>query len=726
MQVLSESQIQCELERLASGYYCANVGQIALAALDHFSAPEEISTLEYSITRRKVRAGDGRTSSNWSAALTPYAPPVMAALDNPKYRAVIVPKPARSGGTMVVENYLLKLIEFGPFAGCLWYLAGPNEVASYAKRVFGPMFEDHPGVVAKLTARPGSEGNTKTLKNFDGANVELAAIGPKTTTNRQEALIVFDEPDSYPPDFRSSWLNTGKQRGKMLGNLLKIFACSHPDLGWRGGISQGWLSSTMGILVMPCAECGEWASPYPTKHWPDVPRFTLDYQKLPERSMVGDRIRVAGETASLLCPHCGSALTEAQRLAMCDQVRDMHKGQILGANGPEGEPLDNENFGLWWHAYAVKQTSLAELAKELEEAIEHFERTGKSEKIRSVMIRTFGEAFESVSETTGLDAVALRKRATEMAEAERGPRGYRMGEVPPGVKFITASVDPGGKKFDVMLTGWDLQRRRWMLDRFTIRQRKHRDGVMRDIATTKVQEDWSVLVDQVIDRVLPFRDDPANGLPVAVTVIDSGDGNATAFAYEFARRMDRKRWGQWRKVRCIKGAKLATAPQLSPTPSTISKDDDGNRIEPTVTLHMVGGHSLKSDVLETLAISDGSAGQWFFPDDYPESAFEEFFNEPLIEGKFVRNGPNESLDLGGYGEAARQMLEPDRVSLKWDQSAMPPGKKWTPDELPIWASPISLASEGGDLADENDRPAAKPAKPKTILDKFQTMNGASQ
>jgi phage terminase large subunit GpA-like protein len=480
VQILSEAEIKDELRLISSGYYCADPFEILLKSLAHFQPPEEISSLEYAVDRRKMLAGDGYTVNDWSLSLTPYAKPVFAALDNDKYRAVIIPKPARSGGTVIAETYLMKLIEFGPFASCLWYLAGPREVSDYATDVFNPMIDIHAGVRAKLGSRLGSSGNTNTLKRFDNGKVQLLAIGKKTTTNRQAGLIVFDEPDSYPPDFRSSWLNTGKQRGRMLGNQLKIFACSHPDLGWRGGIGQGWLASTMGILVMPCAEpeCGAWASPYPTKYWPDIPRYTLDYSKLPERSMIGDRIRVAGETARMICPTCGSALTEAQRLSMIDNVRDLHKGQALGAHGPEGEPDENENFGLWWHALAVKQTSLRELAREVEEALEHHERTGKSEKIKTVMIRTFGEAFESIGDTTGLDAVALRKRTAEMAEVETGPRGYRMGQVPPGVKFITAQIDPGGKKFDVMFTGWDLQRRRWVIDRFTAKQRLHNDLVL--------------------------------------------------------------------------------------------------------------------------------------------------------------------------------------------------------------------------------------------------------
>jgi phage terminase large subunit GpA-like protein len=91
------------------------------------------------------------------------------------------------------------------------------------------------------------------------------------------------------------------------------------------------------------------------------------------------------------------------------------------------------------------------------------------------------------------------------------------------------------------------------------------------------------------------------------------------------------------------------------------------------------------------------------------------FNEVLMEGKWVRNGPNETLDLYGYTEAARLMLQPDRASIVWSK----------PESRPVWARPISLTVT--EPEDETESPATpKPApatQPKqSILDRFGALN----
>jgi phage terminase large subunit GpA-like protein len=722
MRVLSRTEIAETARLIASDGYCADICELALNELHRLDPPRKISTLDYSKEFRVFRKDDG-TKVKWSLDKAPWAAEIMAALDNPNVREVVVPKPARCGGTVIAENYALKMMQFGPSGDIMWYLAGPGEVSSYAYRVFKNMFEDHSGVAEKVGH--GTSDDKLTMKKIGQHTIELMAMSGKTTTNREGLFIVFDEPDSYNPKFASNFMEQGRQRQRMIGNKRKLYACAHPDIGWSGGISQAWLQSSRGIYIMQCPCCEEYASANPTKHWPDVPRFKLHYQKSPERTPIGERLKLAADTAAMLCPNSGCLLDDEQRKEMIAGGQFMHEGQRLDVkSGIIGDPDTGETVGFWVHVLMVPQIKLPELAREMEGAIEHHQRTGKSEKIKQVLVRTFGEAFEGAGDISGLDASALKKRTRGDSDPETKPVGYRMGQVPDGVVFVTAAVDPGGKKFDYMLIGWDLHRRRYVIDRKTIKTR--RDGDLDiDIRPTKVQDDWNVLVSQVIDRKLPFKSDPSKFLPVAVTVIDSGDGNATPYAYEFARRMDGKHWGdrKWRKVRCIKGASSPNAPQLSPSPLIISKDDNGKPITPVITMHTVGSHSLKEDVLESLAIDDEGAGQWFFPIDFPDDAFEEFFNEPLIEGKWNRTGPQESLDLGGYNEAARQMLEPDRTEIRWDQSRMPQGQKWTPMDMPAWARPISLTEEGGDpaVAGELKKPAA--VQQKSIFEQFNELNG---
>lgn len=708
MLVMSRTEIGELTKKLANDYFCQSPQKSLLTSIQRLKPRPNISTLEYSLQYRRFRKDDG-TKVPWGLDKAPWAPEVMAAMDDNNVREVIVPKPARCGGTVIAENYALKMFEFGPAGDVMWYLAGPGEVSSYADREFRYIFEDHAGVAEKIGV--GTSDNKLTLKRVGGHSIELMAMSAKTTTNRQAKLIVFDEPDSYNKKFASNFLEQGRQRQRMVGNQRKIYACAHADIGWSGGIAQAWLQSSRGIYVMPCPHCEEWASPYPTKHWQDVPRYRLSYDKSPERTPIGERLKRAEQSAAMLCPNNGCLIDDAGRVAMIGKGRFMHAGQSLDVkSGIIGDPDTGITMGFWVHVLMVPQISMPELAKEMEGAVEHHERTGKTEKIKQVIVRTFGEAYEGAGDVTGLDAAMLRRRTRELAVIEETPVGYEMGSAPIGVKFITAAVDVGHNKFDVIIRGWDLQRRSWIIDRFTIRQRKQKDGILRDINAKSVQEDWMLLENQVIDRLIPMQADPEQTLPVAVTVIDTGDGNTMWRAYEFARRMDIKRWATWRKVRCIKGVG-GNRPSLSPTPTFISKDSDGQKIVPQVTMHTLGVDSLKDDQIDALAVDDGSAGQVYFPSDMPVTAFEEIFNEVKVEGKWVRNGANETLDLLAYTEAGRQMLEPDRK-----------GRDWRKGHEPIWAKPVALTEpeEGGDLAVANEGNTTPPKK--SIFERFDGLN----
>lgn len=643
----------------------------------------------------------------------------MDAHDNPKVREIIVPKPSRCGGTVVAENFALKCLDNGPSWSVMWYLGGPDEVASYADRILKPLFEDHRSIAARVGTGPSD--NKKTMKKVGSQSLELMVMGTKTTTNREAGYIVFDEPDGYHKDFRSNFIDQGRQRQTMLGTDRKIYACAHPDIGWSGGIAAAWVASTQGIYIMRCPHCGTHGSPYPTKYWRDVPRFRLGYEKAPEGTPIDQRLSLAARTASMVCPE-GCSIDEKQRFAMIDEGSYMHKGQVLDVDaGIVGEVDDNETWGFWVHVLMSKQRSVSTIARDLEAAIEHKERTKKNDKLKQVLVRTFGETFESEADLSGVDAAALKRRTAAFASAaandDTGIVDYPMGVIPPGVRFLTAAADPGHRKVDILIRGWDLERRSWLIDRRTIRQRLHADGNWRDIDLVNVQDDWHVL-DAVIDALLPMQGHSGLALPIAAMTIDAGDGNITNRAYEYASRMATRRWGTWRKVWCLKGVS-GKRPHISLKPTWLSVDTAGKRIDPPVALHIAGVDGLKDDLFGNddgvgyLLIEDGSPGQIYFANDFPQSGYDELFREPKIEGEYTRNGPNETIDLLNYTECARLLLNPDRKTIRWAEGLLPP-----------WAKPVPLQSEGGDPAAPagEAKRAAQQAK-KNFFERFdQNLN----
>lgn len=726
MRVYSRQELSDTIETIAADGYCADIGEMALEARSHLIPPEDIGTIECAETSRYFRSPKGDKKFLWSRAQTPYLlGPAYFGLDDPTCREVIMPKPGRSGGTALFECYEHKLMKHGPMPDMLIYLGSDSEVDSYCDKGFKYLFEDHPDIAAKV----GSDRSDNKLKakKVDGRSVEVLQANSKTVTGRQAAWMRVDELDTFPTKLCSNFLEQTRIRGRQLGSHRKVGITSHPDLGWASGVAQAWTMSSKGIFIMQCPNCGGHASPYPTKFWPDVPRFRLVYDKQPkhERWALSKRLKVAEQSAAMQCPHCDSGLDDKQRFAMVDEASAgptngwMHEGQWLDVSaGIMGEPDDNPARGFWIHGLMVKAISNAELARDLEGATAHYESTRKTDKLKQVLAKVFAEIFEGAGAGQDLDSAGLQKRA---AAEQPDDLRFTIGRCPASVRFITAAVDVGHGKFDISFRGWDLESRSWWIDRSTLTQRRWPDSVWRELRPTDRIDDWDVLYEMVIDRKFPIIGRPGWTMPVAVVCIDSGDGNSTWKAREFARRSIRngRYWGTkanpWPRVRLIKGAKPTTAPPLPVTPRKVSKDEHGREVLPIILEFDLGVHGLKEQSVERLGVTDGGPGQCEFADGISSNHFDEYFGETLKDGKWDRAGPNESLDLFGYEEAGRQMLQPDRKDIKWDEGKLPP-----------WATPVSVNTKGGDHAVGGEGPleTSPPAKPDkaNLFQRFDALN----
>lgn len=722
--LLSAAALTRAVLSLHSGEDYADPIGIVEESLDLFRPSEEISTVDCAAKYRKVRSPEGALV-DYDPEQTPYNIAKMDALDDPTVNRVVIVKPSRSGGTLAVQNYLFKMMLFGPMGDVGWYLGSDKAVKQHCERSIIPLIEDHERIRLKLG--PRRSDNKEASKRIGGHLVEWLAANEGNLRDKEFLLMVQDEPDGWSK-YSESPEEQADARQKRVGNRKKNAILSHPDKGWTAGVAPTWESSSRGIYIMRCVECGHFAAAHATKFWPDVPEFKLHYDKYVNDPVTGEpqplkelpkdkRLEIAENTAGMACPHCGVVHGDKARFAMIDEAgREgwwMHRGQSLDVEkGIQGEPRSHTKRGFWDHGLMLKVSPAAELARGLEEALINYERKGGSrtatKKLREFHSKQLGEIFEGKAALSGVDAAKLRKRTRELAkrqDAEVSPFDYRLGEVPPGVLYLTAAVDVGGGKFDLLVRGWDTARRSWIIDRRTIRQREHEGGILRDIAPSKVQDDWNVLETE-LDRLYPLRDDPGQALPIACMTIDAGDGNVTWKAYEFARRMDRKCWRNFRRIRCIKGKASKTAPAMPPGPTKISKDSEGRPVKPVVTLHLLGVHELKEQVVEDVAVTDGSPGMVIFPVNFPQAAYEEIFNEALIDGAWFRNGDNETLDLLGYAEAARLMLEPDRKSIVWSDLS----------KRPVWAQPIPLTD------DRDDEVEAQPSPHKARMERLGRMN----
>jgi phage terminase large subunit GpA-like protein len=707
-ELLSQGSLDARIGAIVAGEFLAKSEDVMAMSAHYLRPPQRISTVECAEKYRYLRSSENSGKALWSRKRTPYNVGPMNALDNTKVNEVVLVKPSRSGGTVVGENYLFRSMIFGPSIDVCWYLNSDNAVRKYLTRIIKPMFEDHPDLQARVGF--GRSDDNDSTKRINGRLIEWLAANDAGFRNREALFIAMDETDEWSREFAATPLVQAFNRQKNLGNRRKVFVASHPDLGWSSGIASAYQFTNHGIYIMQCEECESFAAAHATKFWPDVPEFKITYRKIGKDHSSDERVAMAKESAALSCPHCGCDLTDDQRYRMIDAEIWMHDGQSLDVKlGVIGEPSDNSSWGFWVHGSMIK-TPLGDLTRQEESAIIKLEQTGQAKQLRQHTVKGLGEVFEA--DTTGRrnSSAMLQQRATT-------ERMLHVGEFPADGKFITSAVDIGSGKFDVSFRAWDLEARSWWLDRLTLKQWVDAGGQFRDIRTRERIEDWDILFDQVINRKFPILGREGWAMVPAVVTIDIGDGNVTAMGREFAARAIRRGcfWGSqaspWSKVRLIQGSPNPKAPEVSDMIRKPGRDDENKIINPLVKEYTLGVHKLKELSVERLGISDSGPGQCYFAQGISQGFFDEYFNERLIEGKWQRNGPNESLDLFAYEEAGRLMLRPDRQDM-WKNGALPP-----------WARPVRLNPEGGELVDENDVSIPKLAeKPKSIFERFDALN----
>ncbi|MXP24823.1 hypothetical protein GRI39_02020 [Altererythrobacter indicus] len=692
--LLSPVSLQRQVEALAAGEYLQDPLDLLEDALELYQPPERISTVECAEKYRIMPASEGNGTVRYDRWKTPYNVGPMSSLDKPDCNVLVLVKPSRSGGTAICENYLYKLMRFGPMGRCTWVLNSEEAVTAYCRAVMHPMFDLNPDLLAKVGGARGD--NTDYFKRVSGHPLEYLSAKDSTFRDRQPIFMTMDETDAWLKKFAASPRTQLDGRQKLLGSRRKGAILSHPDLGYSSGVAACYEDTSRGIFIMRCAhrKCRKYASAYATKFWEDVPEFKLHWVR--NDQLANDaRIALAERSAAMICPHCGSKLNDKQRRAMVDEaLREgektgtygwMHRGQSLDAEaGIAGEMEPNEAHGYWVHGLMLKSDTLAKLARRYEAALIKFERTQDPSDLKEFLSKALGEIYEGTATTGGISSKLLKKRLRD------ADYGYARGVAPAPVLFVTAAVDTGSKYFDVMWIGWDLEGRSWILDRQTIRQRMHADGQWRDINLSEQIDDWLLLLPQVVDRRFELEARPGWALPVAVTCIDSGDGNVTWKAREFARRAINSgyAWGTWSKVKLIKGAD-GKKPILPNVPRKVDKDEMGRAVMPVLVEYDLGVDRLKHLTTERLAITDEKPGQCHFYDEVEGHYIDEFFGEIFIDGKWKRiSRRNESLDIYGYNEAGRLMLSPDHANNIWDD----------PERRPIWAQPIPLYPEGGDQA----------------------------
>lgn len=659
----------------------ASLYRTAAAAL---RPPEQISVSECAERHRRLN-NPGSYVGPWRNAKAPWLVEPMDRCKSRDFDEIYFVGPSQiSGKTELELNVIGHTVKYA--AGDMLIIQPTKDLAEdfSNRRVDKKFLGNSPDFAAELG---GSKSDDKVYtKNFRNGSI-LSIIWPSVSqlSSRPVPIVLVDERDRIADDIGGEGdpiilARARKATYKKLGILVCV---SSPSRETESGIIVHYRESDRNLWAWPCLACGEyWTPGFDEDRKPTVDHLDFD----------ASSVEAARSSAVLVCTHCGGVTEDQHRLAMNDRAVWVPQGMRVTPKGVlEGNRPNTRIAGYWFCGLASPFTTLGDIAADILAADTHFDRTGEEQKLRGVYNTKFGFPYRSqVGSSSPLDLEELKARVED----------YRIRTVPLGVKFLTASVDVGTNRFDVIVKGWGEDTESWLIDRYAIRQLA--DG-RTDLKPFKYPEHWNILLDRVIRSRYPLAADPTLALPIATTAIDTGGGddttdNARAF-WKYARRKRVQAYA----ITLIKGSNNPRAPimPLRPTPE---KDDRG-RVRPEGTpMFVIGVSALKEAISNRMRREDPGPGYMHTPDpsgdddtqEMLDRYFEELLAERKVRGEWVRQGANESFDLEIYADFARRRLLSRRVN--WNNP-------------PAWSIPRPLKDYLAPDSSAPDRPAvAKPAR----------------
>ncbi|SLN77287.1 phage terminase large subunit family protein [Oceanibacterium hippocampi] len=644
--------------------------QVIRRALEAARPPRRVTVSECAERHRHLNK-PGSYVGPWRNEMSPYLAEIMDRTESRRITILVVVGPSQFGKTEIHINLVGHAIKYRR-RDMLLIRPSKKLADDFAeRRLEQDLFRHSPDFAAELGE--SDKALTKVFRN--GAMLTIGWPTAGELADRPVPIVMLDERDRIKDDIGGEGdpIALARNRIRSFDRDGLILATSSPSRTDHSGIMPLFEDGDRNLWFWPCAHCGEFWSP----------GFDLDRQPTTDqlRWPEGADPEEARENAWLVCPHCGGIVLEHEKRAMNLRGVWIPDGMAVTPDGAlTGTAPGGRIASYWFSGLASNFNRLGDLAADLITARRYHRQTGDDSKLKTVLNTGFGIPYVPKAGSRQVDSHAVRSRV----------EGYRMGELPEGVLYLTAAIDCQAWGWPVLVKGWGRDGESWNIDRFQVRQLA--DG-RTDCDPAAHPEHWDELLGRVIRRRYPFAADNARGLAIANTALDTGglDG-VTVNARRFWIRCRRAGVADG-ALTLVKGANTRSAPLLARP--TVEANDRGRRIQGGSKIYLVGVHALKKTVVDRLRRKAPGPGYIHQPEDMPAYYFEEVAGERLGDkGAWEKVGVNDSLDLEVYNLAAALRIRPERIDWR-----LPPR----------FAMPVPIAD-----ADGSPAPAGPPATDDTF------------
>jgi len=620
--------------------------------------PERLSVLEAAEKHRRIN-NPAVWVGPWSRTLTPYMNEVQDVLQSLEHTALVFVGGAQLGKTDIVLNWVNHSIIYDPMD---FMVIHPTQVAArdFSRRRIDRLHRESREAKARLV--PKRESDSVYYKQYrNGMILNQSWPTISELSGRPIGRLWLTDVDRMTDDVdgEGSPFDLARKRSTTFGRYGMTVAESSPG---RVVTDPKWMPKTpheapptTGILALynrgdrrrwywRCDHCAQWFEPeFELLTWPE----NVD-------------VMTAGEAAELACPHCGGMHAHDRKADLNARGVWLKAGQRFDENGEVvGTPIRSDIASFWLKGVAAAFASWQTLVINYLKAEEEYERTGDEGALQTTVNTDQGLPYTPKGMDGDRLPETLKARATDLGEKQ----------VPPGARFLLASVDVQKNRFEVGVHGVGPGGDIFVVDRFAIRksERVDDDGDPWPVTPGAYPEDWELLVDRVMEKTYPLGDGTGRRMAVKLTACDSGGVlGVTTRAYEFYRSL--KARGMHNRFLLVKGASSKTAPRVQLSYPDSERKDRHAGARGEIPVLMLNTNLLKDQLNALLDREEPYGGMIHFPDWLPDTYYGELTAEVRTEKGWEnpRKLRNEAMDLLVYCLALMRSHHIRAEFLDWE------------------------------------------------------------
>jgi phage terminase large subunit GpA-like protein len=558
--------------------------RVERASRDVLKPPPKLTVSQWADAERRLSPESAAEPGRWRTDRAPYQRAIMDAVNDPTVREIVVMKSAQVGWTELIGNVVGYFIDRDP-APMLLLQPTVEMAEAWSKDRLAPMVRDTPALKGRIKdPRSRDSGNTVLHKIFAGGHITMAgANSPAGLASRPIRIVLCDEVDRYPPSAGTEGdpISLARKRSTTFWNR-KLLMGSTPTVKGASRIEAAFEASDQRYFLVPCPHCEAFDRlKWDNVHW--------------------DEGNPRG--AWYACPHCGGAITDADKLRMLQRGRWQASAAFDGVAGFHINELYSP-----WVPFGSTAAAFVD-AKRSPETLQTWVNT------------SLGETWVERGEAPTHDRV--------MAMCG----DYALGEVPDGAIALSAGVDVQKNRLVYVVRAWGVGLESWLVDFGELWGETDRPDV------------WGQL-----GNVLGGD---YGGRGIRLALIDAGF--LPDMVYAFCRSHPNARPSKGQQT-------LSTPVRLSKLDVT----SKGQKIRTGQELWHVDTGYFKSLVHGRIDWPRDQPGCWHLPSNLPEAYARQLVAESKIvmpAGRVIwkrHDRENHALDCEVYAAAAAKILGADR------------------------------------------------------------------